>query len=344
MLVLHTCVGSVAISPSSPLFEGIHPYSRMNQLLFPRDWLHTVNFMQILKQNRRQFFRASAIAAAATASLGERLQAADEATPGAKKVNHSVCKWCYPKVPLDDLCRFGKDLGMTSIDLVDPADFPTLKKHGLTTAMVSFPTIPGPAGEQVGSIPHGFNNPANHDLLVKAYEPLIKTAAEFGAKHVICFSGNRNGLDSEQGIVHCATGLKKLLPFAERHGITLVMELLNSRVDHKDYMCDTSSWGIELCKRLSSENFKLLYDIYHMQIMEGDVIANIRANNAFYAHYHTGGVPGRNEIDDTQELNYPAIMRAILETGYKGHVAQEFLPKKPDALQSLREAVKICSV
>ena len=293
--------------------------------------------------SRRSLLQTSTLAAVA-ASLGQRLEAADAASGLKGRINHSACKWCYPKVPFDELCRAGKEMGLTSIDLVDPPDFETMKKHGLTSAMISYPSIAGPNGEKVGSIPFGFNNPAFHDLLVQAYEPLIKASADFGAKHVICFSGNRNGMDEEAGIKNCAEGLKKVLPIAEKHGITIVMELLNSKVNHKDYMCDHSAWGIELCKQIGSPNFKLLYDIYHMQIMEGDVIATIKSSHEFFAHYHTGGVPGRHEIDDTQELHYPAIMRAIVDTGYKGHVAQEFIPARPDVLGSLKQAVGICDV
>jgi hydroxypyruvate isomerase len=278
------------------------------------------------------------------ASLSHRLTAADEKSGLKGRINHSVCKWCYDKVPFDQLCAASKQMGITSIDLVDPPDFAEMKKHGLTTAMVSFPTIAGPGGEKVGSIPHGFNNPANHDLLVKAYEPLLAACAKEGFKKVICFSGNRNGMDDETGLKNCVAGLQKVLPLAEKHGITLVMELLNSRVNHPDYMCDKSAWGVELCKRLSSENFGLLFDIYHMQIMEGDIIATIKQNHQYFPHYHTGGVPGRHEIDDTQELHYPAIMRAIVETGYKGWVAQEFIPARPDKLASLKQAVGICDV
>lgn len=278
------------------------------------------------------------------ASLGQRLQAADEAMGLKGSINHSACKWCYAKTPFEELCKAGKEMGLTSIDLVDPPDFDMLRKYGLTSAMISFPSIAGPNGEKVGSIPFGFNNPAFHDLLVQAYEPLLKASADFGAKNVICFSGNRNGMDEETGLKNCAEGLKKVLTLAEKHGITLVMELLNSKVNHKDYMCDHSAWGIELCKRIGSPNFKLLYDIYHMQIMEGDVISTIKSGHQYFAHYHTGGVPGRHEIDETQELHYPAIMRAIVETGYKGHVAQEFIPARPDALGSLRQAVGICDV
>lgn len=293
--------------------------------------------------SRRQFITATT--ATAMAALAQRIEAADAASGLKGRINHSVCKWCYEKtVPLEKLCEAAKTMGIQSIDLVDPVDFPVLKKHGLTTAMVSFPTIAGPNGEKIGSIPFGFNRPEHHDLLVQAYEPLIKATAEAGFKNVICFSGNRNGMDEETGIKNCATGLKKLLPLAEKHGITLVMELLNSRVNHPDYMCDKSAWGIKLVKALGSEHFRLLYDIYHMQIMEGDIIATIRDQHENFAHYHTGGVPGRNEIDQTQELNYPAIMQAIVATGYKGFVAQEFIPAKPDALASLKQAVSICDV
>ena len=180
------------------------------------------------------------------------------------------------RIPLEDLCRAGKEMGLTSIDLVDPPDFEIMKKYGLTTAMVSFPSLEV-NGKKIGSIPHGFNRLENHETLIKLYEPLFKQTADFGAKQVICFSGNRDGMDPETGIKNCAEGLKKLMPLAEKHGITLVMELLNSRVNHADYMCDTSAWGIQLCEAVGSERFKLLFDIYHMQIMDGDVIARIRS-------------------------------------------------------------------
>jgi hydroxypyruvate isomerase len=293
--------------------------------------------------SRRHFLSAGS-AAAVVSSLSTRLGAADAASGLKGRIHHSVCKWCYDKVPFETLCQAAKEMGITSIDLIDPPDFPVVKNYGLTSAMVSFPTIAGPGGEKIGSIPYGFNRTEHHELLLKAYEPLLKASADAGMKKVICFSGNRNGMDAETGLKNCATGLKKLLPLAEKHGITLVMELLNSKVNHADYMCDTSKWGIELVKAVGSEHFKLLYDIYHMQIMEGDVIATIRSGHPYFAHYHTGGVPGRNEIDESQELFYPAIMRAIAETGYKGWVAQEFIPAKADALASLKQAVGICDV
>lgn len=262
----------------------------------------------------------------------------------ATRINHSVCRWCYEHISLETLCVAASEMGIQSIELVMPDEMAVLDKHGLACAMVSFPTALTPSGVKVGCIEKAFNRLEHHDTLVSIYEPHLKAAAAAGARQVICFPGNREGMSDEEGLENCATGLKRLLPLAGKLGITLVMELLNSKVDHPDYMCDHTAWGVELCKRIGSENFKLLYDIYHMQIMEGDVIATIRANHGFISHYHTGGVPGRNEIDETQELNYPAIMRAIADTGYEGFVGQEFIPKGPDKLASLKQGVRICSV
>lgn len=250
-------------------------------------------------------------------------------------VNHSVCRWCYDKIPLEDLCRAAREMGLESVELQGPSEWPTIQKYGLTCAMAS--------GAGMG-IEKGWNRLEHHEKLIESYASVIPKAKNAGLNNIICFSGNRQGLDDEQGIKNCAIGLKKLMPVAEKHGINIVMELLNSKVNHKDYQCDHTVWGVELCKRVGSERFKLLYDIYHMQIMEGDVIATIREYHPYIAHYHTGGVPGRHEIDETQELNYPAIMEAILATGFKGHVAQEFIPKRPDALASLRQGVDICDV
>jgi hydroxypyruvate isomerase len=294
--------------------------------------------------SRRAYLGRSLAAAASVSSVVALLQqqawAQDKA---AGKVRHSVCKWCYKDIPLETMCGAAKEMGIESVELLDPPDFEVLKKHGLHCAMVSFPTIMGPGEKKVGSIPHGFNRVEHHDLLVQAYEPLMKTAAEAGFKKVICFSGNRDGLDDEAGLENCAKGLQRLMPLAEKLGVTLTMELLNSRVNHADYMCDHSAWGVALCKKVGSENFKLLYDIYHMQIMEGDVIATIRREAPYFAHYHTGGVPGRAEIDETQELNYPAIVKAIQATGYTGFLGQEFIPKRADKLASLKQAISICS-
>lgn len=251
------------------------------------------------------------------------------------EVNHSVCKWCYGDIPLDEFCRAAKEIGLQSVELLGPEEWPTLKKYGLTCAM------PWGAGK---GIPEGFNNPDLHDELIDSYEEVIPLVAEAGFDKIICFSGNRNGMDDETGLENCVAGLQRLMPTAERYNVTVTMELLNSKVDHPDYMCDHTDWGVELCKRVGADRFKLLYDIYHMQIMEGDVIRTIRDNHQYIAHYHTGGVPGRNEIDETQELHYPAIIKAIVDTGYDGFIGQEFIPTWEDELEALEQGVRICTI
>ena len=292
---------------------------------------------QITRRTALGQMAGTAAVAVAAASLTHRLSAADAAAGAALKghINHSVCKWCYDKIPLEDLCVAGKGMGLQSIELLGPKDWPTLKKHGLTCSMAN--------GAGMG-IEKGWNRPELHDKLVESFTEVIPQVAEAGLVNLITFSGNRAGLDDEKGLENCALGLKRIMKLAEDKKVTIVMELLNSRVNHKDYQCDHTAWGVELCKRIGSERFKLLYDIYHMQIMEGDLIATIKKSNAYIAHYHTGGVPGRNEIDETQEINYPPVMKAIVDTGYKGFVAQEFIPKRPDALASLRQGVNICDV
>jgi hydroxypyruvate isomerase len=278
---------------------------------------------------------AGAATVSAARGLAQRLEAADAADPALKgRINHSVCKWCYPNVQLEDLCVAGKSMGLQSIELLEPKDWPTLLKHGLTCAMAS----------GVDGISYGFNRLDHHDDLIKKFEVNLPKAVDASLKNYICFSGNRGGMSDEQGLENCVVGLKRLMPLAEKNKITICMELLNSKVDHKDYMCDHTKWGVELVKRVGSEHFRLLYDIYHMQIMEGDVIRTIRESHQYIAHYHTGGVPGRHEIDDTQELHYPAVMKAIVESGFRGHVAQEFLPARPDVLASLKQGVQICDV
>ncbi|MGK6350528.1 hydroxypyruvate isomerase family protein [Parapedobacter sp. DT-150] len=295
-----------------------------------------------MKPTPRILSRRSAIKVAAAStifanSLFQRVSAAEAALSAdlKGKINHSVCRWCYPSIPLEALCEAAKGMGISAIDLVGPEEWPVLQRYGLHAAMTQG------AGK---GITEGFNDPTLHDELIASYENLIPKVAAAGYDQLICFSGNRNGLDDELGITHCATGLKRLMKTAEKHGVTMVMELLNSKVNHADYQCDHTEWGVALCEAIGSERFKLLYDIYHMQIMEGDVIATIKKYHPYFSHYHTGGVPGRNEIDESQELNYPAIMRAIAETGFKGHVAQEFIPKRPDVLASLQQAVQICDV
>jgi hydroxypyruvate isomerase len=250
-------------------------------------------------------------------------------------INHSVCRWCYGDIPLDDLCVAVKRIGFSAIDLVGPADWPVLQKHGIFSSMCN--------GAEI-SLTKGWNHTEYHPTLIKSYTEHIELVSKAGYKNLICFSGNREGMDDETGLNNCVTGLKQVLSLAEQKGVIVLMELLNSKINHKDQMCDHSKWGIELAKRIGSENFKLLYDIYHMQIDEGDVIRTITDNHLYFGHYHTGGVPGRHEIDETQELFYPAIMRGIAATGYKGYVAQEFVPAKADKLRSLEEGIAICDI
>lgn len=254
-------------------------------------------------------------------------------------INHSVCKWTFDFLPLEELCKVVKQIGFSAIDLLTPKEWPMAQRYGIYSSMCYT------AGEV--SLTKGFNNPEYHDQLVKDYLEVIPMMAKSGYKNLICFSGNRNGMDDETGLKNCVAGLQKIMPLAEKNGIIIQMELFNSKVDHKDYMCDKSAWGIELCKRLGSENFKLLYDIYHMQINEGDVIRTIRDGHQYFGHYHTAGVPGRHEINETQELYYPAIMNAIIETGYKGYVAQEFIgtgKTTEDKIAALKDAVKRCDI
>lgn len=281
-------------------------------------------------------------AAVAAASTVLRVHAASDGpapAPLKGRIRHSACRWCYSGIPLEEFCRAGKEMGLEGIDLLDPWDFPVVKKYGLVCSMVSNPLVDG-----LGGISRAWNRLEHHDKLVEAYEQRIRETAQAGFERLICFSGNRAGLDDEQGLKNCEVGLKRILPVAEKYKVTLCMELLNSKRSHRDYMCDHTAWGVELVKRISSERFKLLYDIFHMQIMEGDICDTIRENHPYIDHYHTGGVPGRGEIDETQELYYPRIMQTIVETGFKGFVAQEFVPRRPDKLASLRQAIQICDV
>jgi hydroxypyruvate isomerase len=289
---------------------------------------------------RRKFIQATTLAAVA-APLVPKPAFAEAATPAKLKgnIHQSACRWCYSKIKLDDLCVAGKEMGLEAIDLLQPGEFETVKKHGLVCSMVSNPTVDG-----LGGINKAWNRVEHHDKLVQAYEQRLKETADAGFERLICFSGNRAGLDDEKGLENCAAGLKRIMALAEKLEVTVCMELLNSKRNHKDYQCDHTAWGVELVKRIGSERFKLLYDIYHMQIMDGDICDTIRENHSSFGHYHTGGVPGRAEIDDTQELHYPRIMQAILATGYKGYVAQEFVPKRSDPLASLRQAVQICDI
>ena len=286
--------------------------------------------------NRKQAIKTIAAGAVSSVVLPQIAKGMNTLPDDLKNnINHSVCQWCYNDIPLDKLCEAAKGIGIKSIDLLKPEEWSTASKYGLTCAM---------AYASGFGLSKGFNDVSLHDQLLKDYTTNIPKAAEAGLKNVICFSGNANGLSYEQGLENCAKGLEPVLKIAAKNNIAVCMELLNSKVDHKDYQCDHTEWGVRLCEKLGSPNFKLLYDIYHMQIMEGDVIATIKRHTKYIAHYHTGGVPGRNEIDETQELYYPAIMRAIVATGFKGFVAQEFIPKRPDKLASLKQGVGICDV
>ena len=253
----------------------------------------------------------------------------------AGNINHSVCRWCYSTFSLDELCEGANDIGIKSIELTTPDEWATLRKHGLTSAIAS---------HKDQSLTEGFNHTEYHNRLIPMYMELIDHAAEGGIPNVIVFSGNRAGISEEQGMENCAVGLEKIVKHAESKNVMIIMELLNSKVNHKDYQCDRTPWGAALVDKIGSTQFKLLYDIYHMQIMEGDIIATIGDYKDYIAHYHTGGVPGRREINQTQELNYPAIMKAIVDTGYTGYVGQEFIPSYEDKLAALREGVMICDV
>ena len=277
---------------------------------------------------------AGSAAIAASPLLGLRA-GADKGYVPKGNIHHSVCRWCFGDMPLDQLCTAVKEMGLVGIDLVGPKDWDTLKRYNLVSTMCN--------GAEI-SLTKGWNNPQYHAQLIKNYTDHIELVAAAGYTNLICFSGNRDGMADDVGLQHCADGLKKIMPLAEKKGVVIHMELLNSKVDHKDYMCDKTPWGVELCKRIGSPNFKLLYDIYHMQIDEGDVIRTIQTYHPYIGHYHTAGVPGRHEIDDSQELYYPAIMRAILATGFNKYVAQEFIPAQQNKLESLRKAIQICDV
>lgn len=250
------------------------------------------------------------------------------------RINHSVCRWCYSGMSLDDLAKNAAAMGLKSVELLNPDEWAVVKKHGLTCAVAN--------SVKSNPIPKGFNRLEHHDAIIKELEERLPLVKAEGIPNQICFSGNRAGQDDKEGLKICAIGLKRITPLAEKLGVTIIMELLNSK-DHTDYQCDHTAWGVELVKQVGSDRFKLLYDIYHMQRMEGDVIGTIRDNIKHIAHFHTGGVPGRAEIDQSQELNYATICKAIAETGFKGYVAQEFIPTR-DAMTSLREAVMICDV
>jgi hydroxypyruvate isomerase len=299
--------------------------------------------------SRRSAVKKMAGAAAVFSVASSLSESASAAASGGLKlkgnIHHSVSAWCYgslfnpgrnnqpAKMTFEDFCRECAKLGLESVELLGPDEWPTVKKAGLTCAMCNGPD----------RIDYGWNLVEHHDDLVAKFQKAIPQVAAAGFPNIITFSGNRRGMSDELGLENCVKGLKRIVGVAEKEKINVILELLNSKVNHKDYMADHTAWGVEVCKRVGSERLKLLYDIYHMQIMEGDLIRSIKDNSQYIGHYHTGGNPGRNEIDDSQEICHKAVMKAIVATGYKGFVGQEFVPTR-DPLTSLKEAIQICDV
>lgn len=293
--------------------------------------------------NRRALMRgavASALGLSSLSALGAEVASSSGTPITALKgnISHSVARWTFDFLSVEELCLVVKRLGFSAIDLVGPKEWHILKQHGVDSSMCN--------GAEL-NLEDGWGDGKFHKPLIESYRKHIDLVSDAGYKNLICFSGNKRGKDPEEGLKQATKGLKQILAQAEKRGVVLQMELFNSKVNHPDYFADNSAWGIELCKRLDSPNFKLLYDIYHMQISEGDIIRTIQNHHQYFGHYHTAGVPGRNEIDDTQELYYPAIVRAIQATGFKGYVAQEFMPKRAtnkEKIESLQAAIRICDV
>lgn len=290
------------------------------------------NFSRRSLMHKTSLLAAGAVAAHLTGKTSAIEMGKVERVATKGRIKQSVSRWCYGKWSLDELCEVSKRLGIQAIDLLGPDEFETVKKHGLICSLVN-----------THSLTDGLADKKFHEgCLAKLRETIDATAAA-GFPTVISFSGNRRGIPDDVGVENAVAALKKIAGYAEQKKITIVLEYLNSKVDHKDYMFDHMAWAVEVCKRVGSDRVKILYDIYHAQIMEGDIIRTIRENKDYIGHYHTGGNPGRNEIDETQELYYPAIMRAIAETGFTGYVAHEFVPKG-DPLKALTYATRICDV
>ena len=294
---------------------------------------------------RRSVLRGAASIAAGTALsatglLGQNAaptpaDAPKPATPPKKgRLHQSACRWCYPKMSLEDLCKTGESLGLQGIDLLNPEDFAVPARYGLRCTM-------GYAG--AGDIKSALNRVENHEMIEAAFRKNIPIAAKENVPNVITFSGNRMGMSDEEGAKNCIIGLNRVKSIAEDHGVTICVELLNSKVNHKDYMCDHTAWGVEVMKAVNSPHVKLLYDIYHMQIMEGDLIHTITDNIQYLGHFHTGGVPGRHELNDTQEVQWDAVARAIADTGFQGYFAHEFVPTG-DPVAGLKQAIDRCTV
>ena len=293
------------------------------------------------RHSRRQVIKKM-VAGTAALALAPAARMAAEAPENELKlkgnIHHSVCRWTYNFIPLDELCGAVKEIGFSAIDLVGPKDWPVLKQHHIFSSMCN--------GAEI-SLTKGWNDKQYHATLIKNYSDHIEWVAKAGYTNLICFSGNRNGMDDETGMKNMTEGIKQIIGLAEKNKVIVQIEVFNSKVDHKDYMADKSAWAVELCKQIGSPNFKILFDIYHMQINEGDIIRTIQENHQYFGHYHTAGVPGRHEIDESQELFYPAIMDAIVKTGFKDYVAQEFIPTgktNEEKMKALKDAVRRCDV
>ena len=289
-------------------------------------------------QNRRTFLKSSLAAAIVTGTaMSQETGNAPETkapTPRKNRIHQSVSRWCYKDIPLDQLCQASAQMGLKGVDLLEINEWDVPRRYGFICTM-------GYAGG--GTIPDALNRVENHDAIEAAFRKNIPIAAKAGVPNVITFSGNRKGMSDDEGAKNCIIGLNRLKKIAEDNGVTICMELLNSKRNHHDYMCDHTAWGVRVVSEVNSPRVKLLYDIYHMQIMEGDLIATIRENIQWLGHFHTGGVPGRHELDDTQEVQWDAVMRGIVDAGFKGYVAHEFVPTR-DPLTSLRQAVDLCDV
>ena len=285
------------------------------------------------KVSRRQALATTGAALAGALTCAREAWAIDRIVKNGR-LKQSVSRWPYRQIPLPEFCRACADMGLTAIDLLEEADWAVARQFGLVCSM-------GYAGG--GSIPDGLNVTANHDAIVQHFQETIPRAAAQRVPNVITFFGNRRSMSDADAIAHCVECLNRVKKIGEDHGVTICVELLNSKVNHPDYQGDRTSFGVEVVKAVGSPRVKLLYDIYHMQIMEGDVIRTIQDNRAHIAHFHTGGVPGRHELDDSQELNWKAVCKAIVGTGFNGYLAHEFVPTR-DPLTSLREAVALCDV
>ena len=289
--------------------------------------------------DRRTFVKALGAGAAAATLDATTLRAADGNSAArilAGRLKQSVSRWPYSKIPLPEFSKAAAAMGLKAIDLLQPNEWDIVREYGLVSSM-GYPT------DRRDFLSNGFNNPASHPMLLRELEQSIPLAAKHAVPNVIAMFGNRQGRSDAEGIANCIAGLKRIAPLAEEQKVTVCVELLNSKVDHKDYQGDHTAFGVEVMKGVGSPRVKLLYDIYHMQIMEGDIIRTIRDNAEYIAHFHTGGVPGRHELDGTQELNWRAVASAIVETGFTGYLAHEFVPTR-DPITSLKEAFAICDV